>query len=88
MQITDRITDRISAIEARAAIIHLSLARVCSEAGVYPSTVSRWRDGTDPKMAKAADICGRLERVIEVHERRILSALSDRYAGGEQRLAS
>lgn len=83
-----QIRDRIDAIEERAAFIHLSLGCVCREAGVYPSTVARWRGGTDPKMAKAAHICERLEEVLERHERRIWSELIHRYGASEQRLAS
>lgn len=74
-----QILDRISAIEKRAAVVHLSLARVCAEAGVYHSTVARWREGTDPKEAKAADICRRLERVVEDHEKRIFTVLAPRF---------
>jgi hypothetical protein len=71
-----QIFERIEAISRRAEAINLPLSRLCSAAGVYPSTVSRWRPGCDVRLKKASEICDRLERELAAREAAMLQHLS------------
>ena len=63
-----QILERIDAIEQRAKAINLTLTDLCRGARVYPSTIARWRQGSDPKLKNAAGIVARLEAELERRE--------------------
>jgi len=41
--------DILNKIEVRALNIPIDITRLCKQAGVAPSTVSRWRSGKKPR---------------------------------------
>jgi hypothetical protein len=72
-----QITDRISATEARASRLNLSLWRVCKMAGVDFSNISRWRAGqVSPTIARFEDVMGKLEAKLGDLEAAMAAGLS------------
>lgn len=71
-----QILERIDAISKRAAAINLPLSRLCVAAGVYPSTISRWKPGAEIKLKKANAICDKLEAELKQRELAMLQHLS------------
>lgn len=50
-------------IERRAFDARISLYKLCKEAGVAPSTVSRWRAGTKPGVSTIGSLEKALDRI-------------------------
>ncbi len=70
-------TERITAIEKRAAILNMSLFRLCKREGVDYSTLYRWRnDRTEPKPSKVAAHLGKLERALGRIEQDVIARVA------------
>lgn len=60
------VAERIRDIERRAALIGLSLRRLCRLAGVNHTNIYRWKNGqVSPTEAAWAEACGLLEEALE-----------------------
>lgn len=71
--------DRINALTERAALLNLSLWRVCKLAGVDYSTVTRWRNSEcNPTIVRFAEITTKVERQIQELEYDMAAKLIDR----------
>jgi hypothetical protein len=74
-----QIHDRINALNDRAAVLNLSLWRVCKLAGVDYGTVSRWRNNEcNPTINRFSEFTTKVESQIESLEYDMAMRLIDR----------
>lgn len=66
--------ERLDALEDDAARLGLSLNRLCRKAGVQPSTIRRWRDGTSPNVATLDRVFGQLSGALAKEADRLSKA--------------
>lgn len=80
---------RISAIEARAVAVNMTLHEVCTKAGVKFHGISRWRNGEVSPTARTADRdLSKLEAYLETVERSLFERLASKFTGHSLPLAS
>jgi len=75
-----QVIDRINAIEARGAKLHLSLWKLCRLAGVDYSSVARWRNGGDPLHSSFETAAGKLDAKLDEVELELFAQLSEKFA--------